>query len=373
MPDWAIVIGINNYWKPKWRLQGAVSDALRMRNWLLDPKGGGIHTKRNIALLLSPSEASEVPPEVTKYAAATKASIIEEIDLLLKRSGGKGDRLYFFYSGHGLTSRVNLRDEEALVPSDFNDLHTDRALGLWSIIERFQATQFSEQFFIIDACRDIPWDREFKIGGWPGPVARDPTLPAVEQFVLYATSPRMQAAQITEPGNERAAFTSALIDGLKGTGTAKVWDKKSERYIVKLDSLFSYVKTRLAEKKNSLTDDKNRKLFQPPRIGGEHTTNPILVKLPVDAFSKEDLHVYLEPSECVPMAKVRVRGEDDLLEKTVEIEQPRDVPVHLKLWPQSYTVYALVDQYNSIPRRDCIDLYETVESRIRFEPQRSSL
>ena len=42
---------------------------------------------------------------------ATKANITQAIYNLMQLSGGAGDRLYFFFSGHGLTSRISNRDE----------------------------------------------------------------------------------------------------------------------------------------------------------------------------------------------------------------------------------------------------------------------
>ena len=60
----------------------------------------------------------------------------------IRRSGGKGERLFFHFSGHGITSRVGFSDENALVPADFSDLFTTRSLSLRSILEFFQSTQF---------------------------------------------------------------------------------------------------------------------------------------------------------------------------------------------------------------------------------------
>ena len=51
--SWAIVVGIDRYWSDAASLRGAVRDALRMREWLLDPAGGGVDADK-VVLLLSP-------------------------------------------------------------------------------------------------------------------------------------------------------------------------------------------------------------------------------------------------------------------------------------------------------------------------------
>ena len=61
MASWAIVIGVDRYWLPQNCLGGAVRDALRMRDWLLDQKGGRV-PRRNLSLLLGPDKVQ--PPQV---------------------------------------------------------------------------------------------------------------------------------------------------------------------------------------------------------------------------------------------------------------------------------------------------------------------
>lgn len=63
MANWAIVIGIDKYWTPSACLSGAVRDALRMREWLLEADGGGVPPANHL-LLLSPKEPDEVPDDI---------------------------------------------------------------------------------------------------------------------------------------------------------------------------------------------------------------------------------------------------------------------------------------------------------------------
>ena len=264
MANWAIVIGIDKYWMPKACLTGAVRDALRMREWLLDPEGGDV-SSRNLTLLLAPS--TPVALGLPQYIEATRTNIIRQIARLLHRSGEKGDRLYFHYSGHGFTNQVNYTSEEVLIPADFTDRSTLASLSLWSIIRRLEATQFLDQFFFIDACRNIPlaWE-EFVTGIWPWSTVADPTLPAVQQFVISSTSPGVKVQEIREASNERGAFTDVLLEGLQGHGGAAAWDPDSNEYVVGVERLSEYVAAKLIERRTLLGSHTARGLIQIPKL-----------------------------------------------------------------------------------------------------------
>src|SRR5829696_2767430 len=235
-----------------------------MREWLLDGAGGGVPAE-HLVLVLAPRDDDR--PDLP-FVEATKDKIMIAINDLLSMSGGKGERLYFFYAGHGLTARVDNRDESALVATDFNAVNTDNSIALRSLWEFFETTQFSDQFFFVDACRDVPeWDREeFEIGRWTLPRSRDPGTPPVQQFILYATSPRLKAAEDRgEQGNEHGAFTGALLDGLRGTGAAKAWSWERECYEVRWERLADYVKSRVEQEAHAVGDTPAGKLVQIPQ------------------------------------------------------------------------------------------------------------
>src|SRR5918992_2793158 len=102
MANWAIVVGIDQYWTERASLKGAVRDALLMREWLLDPAGGNV-PEENLTLVLAPREGAAPPG--TAAPNATYAEIVTAIDRLIKRSGGSGDRVFFFLPRHRLTGR----------------------------------------------------------------------------------------------------------------------------------------------------------------------------------------------------------------------------------------------------------------------------
>ena len=232
---WAVVIGVDDYGLEERNLQGAVRDAERFHDWVVKKDGGKV-PEANVRLLLARlgGDGDVVP---------TKDNIVTAINEVVTTSGGGGECLFFFFAGHGLTARVSNRDESALVTPGFDELHTDHSLAVRSLAEFLETTQFQDQFFFLDACRDVPWlDREFEIGRWPIPRRRDPGKPPVQQFTLQATSPGLTAAELGWPGEEAGAFTGVLMDGLAGEGRAKAWSWERTCYEVRWENLARYVK-----------------------------------------------------------------------------------------------------------------------------------
>jgi Caspase domain len=360
--NWAVVIGIDRYWTERACLRGAVSDALRMREWLLDPAGGNV-PEENLTLVLGPTAGNE--PAGIEAAEATNATIVSAIADLLKRSKGEGERLYFFYAGHGVTARVNQRDENALVSSDFTEVLTTNSLALRSLWEFFETVQFQDQFFFVDACRNIPWENvEFEVGRWPLPRKRDPGLPPAQQFIFYATSPGLRAQELQEAGNERGAFTEVLLDGLRGKSKAKAWSSDQQNYQVRWDRLIDYVKNELEERRLAVGQGPAQDVFQIPQDTGAHGVagrerNPVLAEFPADAFPAEPLRIVLSPDDVVSVAEVIV-----LDEAAVPVEtktQLAGLPVEFTLPPRTYALHATAPEYDRAVARPPIELYSPCE------------
>jgi hypothetical protein len=360
--NWAVVIGIDSYWTERACLKGAVCDALKMRKWLLDANGGNV-PEENLALILSPTAGNESAG--VKAVEATNANVVSSIADLLKRSTGEGERLYFFYAGHGLTARINQRDENALVCSDFTDVLTTNSLALRSLWEFFETVQFQDQFFFVDACRNIPWENvEFEVGRWPLPRKRDPGLPPTQQFILYATSPGLRAQELQEAGNERGAFTEVLLDGLRGKSKAKAWSSEKQNYQVRWERLVDYVKKELEDRRLAVGQGLAQDVFQIPQDTGAHGVagrerNPVLAEFPADAFDAERLRILLSPDEVVSVAEVIV-----LDEAAVPVEtktQLAGLPVEFTLPPRTYALHATAPEYDRAVARPPIELYSECE------------
>ena len=363
--NWALVVGIDKYWSEEAALHGAVRDALRMREWLLDGAGGGVPAE-HLVLALAPRDDEH--PDLP-FVEATKDKIMIAINDLLSMSGGKGERLFFFYAGHGLTARVDNRDENALVASDFNAVNTDNSIALRSLWEFFETTQFRDQFFFVDACRNIPWEnREFEIGRWTLPRSRDPGLDPVQQFILYATSPGLTAAESGEFGDEHGAFTGALLDGLAGTDFAKAWSWERSCYEVRWERLADYVKQKLESEKHPADGAAGKPLIQVPQDAGSRGVagrdrDPVVASFPAERFDKVVLEVELEPDDVYEIGRVRVL--DGIGDTVQDVEaKTGGRPVRFELDPKTYALRAVADGYEEGRTDQPVELYASGKRKI---------
>jgi hypothetical protein len=87
MANWAIVIGINQYWEPARHLKGAVGDAMRVAEWLLNSPECRV-LPENMFLLTRPKP--EAIPDGIKYRDAIADELLQVIPELDQQSGGKG-------------------------------------------------------------------------------------------------------------------------------------------------------------------------------------------------------------------------------------------------------------------------------------------
>jgi hypothetical protein len=288
MSSWAIVIGVDKYWREDACLKGAVNDALKFRTWVIEKAGV---PEDHVFLLAGPIRDRELPPGTLR---ATRNDIIAAINQLRDRSGLEGERLYFYYAGHGLSRKGG---EQALLPENFSDDDPQQSFDLKSLRTYFATTDFREQFFFIDACRNVPWDGDFATGEWPW--RRDPPagLRAPQQFVLLATSPGLKAVELREAGNERGAFTDALLQALGGD--AQEWDPPTKQNVVRFNAAAKLVEKLVTEQQLAVADVFAH-LIQIPRLDGERdlAVDPVLVRIPVkstpvlsDAFNSLRMEV----------------------------------------------------------------------------------
>jgi Caspase domain len=243
--SWAIVIGVDDYGDGPPRLYSAVDDAETFHEWVTSESGGGVPCE-NVRLLLG--RAADGPEPDKEKPVPTKDNVIAAINDVMVVSGGVGERLFFFFSGHGITATYASREESALVLPGYDSRHPDQTLAVRSIAEFFETTQFADQFFFIDACRTALPPSKAEIGAWPIPRRRNPGQPPVQQFIFYATSPGLTALAAPWP-EELSAFTKVLMCGLKGEGSAKAWSWERNCYEVRWERLATYVKDEMELKR----------------------------------------------------------------------------------------------------------------------------
>src|SRR5687767_2194485 len=133
MERWAIVIGIDDYAIEEAKLEGAVGDALAMRTWLVE--GGGGVPEDHVVLALGPRDPASV--QGLQTFPGTKSGVIDAVTEVVTRSGGKGERLFLYFAGHGISVRENYSDVSALVASDFSRARPDNSISLRSLWQFF--------------------------------------------------------------------------------------------------------------------------------------------------------------------------------------------------------------------------------------------
>lgn len=221
MVSHAIVVGIDAYERPEWKLSAAVADALRFARWALDH--GGV-APENLALLLSPEPGTTVD---LPYEAATRGKIEDAITPFLRGRADGDDRLYVYCAGHGVSApgvTAGGVQQPVLIPADVTSLE-DRSyllLGFSDLIPRLLDAGPREHFFFIDACRDFALEQDYTsgVGAFSGRWRPPNPKPGARrsQYVLYATAPGLQSYEKKVAG--RGVFATALVDALSGARPA---------------------------------------------------------------------------------------------------------------------------------------------------------
>lgn len=260
--DYALVLGFNHY--PRYTsqgrsLQGAVRDAERFVEWLLDTDRGGALPQENVHVRLAEDNRS-------MYGREAIDDALEEISDAAEANGAR--RFYFYFSGHGQSRE-----------------HDDIALCLprWSFTRRHAAISslaydqmvrrcfpFRELMMFLDCCRVRTVDATGSRSEIDCAVPVD-GAGNHRRFVAYATTFESPAFEAQEDDDElgpivRGHFTDALMAALWGgaaSGIAgpTVWQIK--------EYLEKHVKTIAAESGHSQKAEvvTNFQTENPPVLG----------------------------------------------------------------------------------------------------------
>jgi hypothetical protein len=224
----AIVIGIDNYSHAEWRLTGAVRDAIAFARWAVT--AGGVDPS-NLTLLVSPLaedpplaerlQASGGAPDLSARARpATRGAILDTFDAYQSGAGKDADRLWFYYAGHGLAAAgQGTTAGPLIVPADVENLSryvNQEPVGLEVFRGGMEDTPPKEQFYFIDACRDVlpPIGRKSLSQQliWDVRDVTDDDLST--QAIFFATTAGARAKELRGHG----LFGRALLAALRGLG-----------------------------------------------------------------------------------------------------------------------------------------------------------
>lgn len=360
--DWALVVGVNEYpGEPQLKLSGGIGDALNIVEWLLRDDGGAIPAQ-NLYLLTSPPQQDQgsLPAGVKTYGATFK-DLVTAVKDLIDRQSEPRNRLYFYFSGHGINNNSGLSLQEALCLSDFSYLETDNAVEIASLYQYFQCTRFKEQIFIIDACRNLlPKDVRLRTRPFTLLATPDESFPAPAQYTLQSTAPWQRSFETIVGG----AFTNYLLAGLAGTGNAKRFDSVDGDFKVSVDTLFKYVKARLRAFSEAT------KNTQVPSMGGVNIgDDPLLARFQMDAVPKEPLSITIEPQSPWGNESALKLIRDGL---EVSNETPLQDSYQLDCTPGPHRVLVNASNFHSAQKSYPVEIYEATELLIKMLPIRVS-
>lgn len=216
----AVVIGVDNY--PGYSsLRGARRDARAFNQWLTDPTGGGLD-KAHVELLLSikprhTSNSSTPTTFLDDQLRPLHHQIEHAFESILNLASNGGERLYVYFSGHGIAINA-LRTVLCLPP--WSPARKGYALDSESYLNLVCTSGiFREVIFLLDCCRtpvrldtSMPTTITARLAGSAGQPAK--------YFVANATEAWNAAYEAMESNGNHAQtqgfFTRALLLGLRG-------------------------------------------------------------------------------------------------------------------------------------------------------------
>ena len=199
---YAIIIGISNY-KNVSALQYADKDAQAFENYLLSDAGGKI-LQENIETFLN--------------ANATRPNIGDAISILARKAK-PGDRIYFFFAGHGdMEDLTQIENGLLLLYNSPNGNYfgmNDDVLEILNLKRYLSplAQKGIEMIFIIDACHS----GNLK-GGVEGMQQTAAAMSAAwgKEYKILSCQPNQLSLESAEWGGGRGLFSLELEEGMKG-------------------------------------------------------------------------------------------------------------------------------------------------------------
>ncbi len=271
----AVIIGIDDY--ASMPLTTAVNDAVAFRAALLKH---GLVAAADITLLTSPAAPGAIRPTQHAVKDAIKA---------IRDNKKDDDVLYFYFAGHGIQfygDFAQTQGRAAVLTADFQDFSDgSEMLDISELLDLLGEDGPPQQFYFIDACRNLPYDKPPRVASLNLVPER---LGPRAQAVLYSVSPRGTAVAAIDG---LGVMTSALLRALDGEGLAAEPDDVNGDYRVTSPSIAAEVKRVVG---NELAKLKNwtHVYNKPEYVTRGPETKPLRERLPLD---ERPLKVVVEP------------------------------------------------------------------------------
>ena len=188
----ALVIGNSNYEDPNGVLKNPVNDSKLMSETFIGLEFDSVIVANNLS-----------------YDAMRK--VFRDYRSSLK----KFDVGFIYYSGHGMQDAYN---ETYLIPIDFPanstiDDVTDYGYSIQDILKSLNRYENKLNVFVLDACRDNPYEKGWKGRSLKGGGLSEPQVPPTGSLVAYSTSPGDVASDNSDSDN--SLYTKALSEIMK--------------------------------------------------------------------------------------------------------------------------------------------------------------
>lgn len=211
----AIVVGINGY-SALTPLKAAHTDAVRFKEWLTSPDGGGLPDS-NVQIILSPETSISDPADAEPVKNQIDKAF-RDVGLATDFDTRLGKRLYFYFSGHGVGPDVN---DVAMLMANATPTELGHNIGMEPYRKMLRETaRFDEVVFILDCCRDA--HRGVKATEpviTPPDTLKRPCHP-VEDFTVMASDWGEKAFERPLPEGRFGVLTDTLLRGLKDPAAA---------------------------------------------------------------------------------------------------------------------------------------------------------
>ena len=347
----AVIIGIDDYEIDP--LTTARRDALIFRDALL---ALNLVADTDVVLLTSPAGDG---------AGVADRRTINDTLMEVYDRGADLDRLYFFFAGHGLSAYTSASRSSAstfLIPREVVDLRRDanQLLNFDNLRMRLERAGPTEQYFFIDACRDLafgqrPGDPPESLGWGNSAQPRDePTA----QAVLYAVSVGGKALGVREG---MGVMTSHLVDALHGRGVSLDYSDDDDAYVVTRESIARHVRERIRETVAGYQQWTHQYMIPDLRSAGP-PLHPLRV---IESPPRPTFRLDFDPIAAADWTRVRLKLRGQTLQEPCW--PPRKSGESIRtLAPQVYRIDVETDRGSAAADPVKIDLRMVQAATIRF-------
>jgi Caspase domain len=360
----ALLIGVETYPDSDVDLAGPADDVIKVRDWMLSY--GGV-APPDMTVLVSPRAGW-----AHRDAADGDATLDTVFQRLRQMSRLRADRIYFYFSGHGIAVATD-PERQYLLLADFDEQDAPHKALVLDDVTRYLQSVTREYLLISDACRNFPYGWRPETIGTPFAVAPRPRdlpkgHPVARGGQLCAASPGGVAYIPSAAGVAGSVFTTELLDGLAGRGKAKRWDSSRQCYLVDLIRLQQYVRDAVSARLAAYPEVDHAQAAEAIEV--RSTQEPLVLRtIPAADVPRVKLTVGLEPgvvAQLRPEVRVLV---DELTYRPWRRANPGPPPMApFKVQPRSYVLAARATGYRQEQAPLACEVYDNQGETVRLVP-----